>query len=240
MKEGIPQAVRDAGGAIFAVTSEPQTLASEARVGWELDFPTVGDPHHEIADACRERGWLDLYVNTDVGALERSTGFASHPKGFFQPGVIALTSAGRVLYRWRGRPGRHNAGGASHRPLPDSVWKGIRESLERGDAAGDAALDSPTEFDFKAPPWPVFVTLLLANGKFLRPEPFPLARGGPADINQRSLRAIRNLVLFLAGWVAAFALLPTALVLMLLAGWAIYVAPGLVEVHRHFQNVPAD
>ena len=239
MREGIPQSIRQAGGAIFAVTSEPQTLASEAKESWELDFATVGDPHHEIADECRERGWLDLYVNTHVEILARATGFATHPKGFFQPGVLALSQAGRVLYRWRGRPGRHNAGGATHRPPADHVWASIRAGLESKDD-GDAPLDTPTELDFKAPPWPLFVTLLLANGKFLRAKPFPLARGGPNDINRRSLGALRNLALFVAGWAAAFALLPTAPVLALLAGWAIYITPGVRELHRHFQNVPAD
>ena len=47
-------------------------------------------------------------------------------------------------------------------------------------------------------------------------------------------------MLFVGGWVAAFALLPTPWVLALFAGWALYVAPGLREVHRHFQNVPGD
>ena len=77
------QAIRSAGGEIYGITSEPQTLASEAAESWELDFPLIGDPHHEIADACRERGWLDLYVNTAVasGTFTLSIEAPVHPKG---------------------------------------------------------------------------------------------------------------------------------------------------------------
>jgi hypothetical protein len=39
VKSGVSEAVREAGGAVFAVTSEPQTLADEARKSWEIDFP---------------------------------------------------------------------------------------------------------------------------------------------------------------------------------------------------------
>ena len=60
---GIAEKVRAAGGEIYAISSEPQALSLRAAKDWKLDFETVGDPHHEIADSCRERGWLDLFVN---------------------------------------------------------------------------------------------------------------------------------------------------------------------------------
>ncbi|MDX1736556.1 MAG: hypothetical protein R3228_19410, partial [Halioglobus sp.] len=77
----------------------------------------MGDPHHEIATACRERGWLDIIVNpkTDLFEKDETSNF-SHPKGYFQPGVLAIDDAGRVLYRWRGIPTRRNMGGATERP----------------------------------------------------------------------------------------------------------------------------
>ena len=104
MAEGIAEKVRAAGGEIYAISSEPQALADRAAREWGLDFAAVGDPHHEIAGTCRERGLLDLYVNPRLGFLEasiaaRSPGWGpSHPKGYFQPGVLALRSDGRVLY----------------------------------------------------------------------------------------------------------------------------------------------
>jgi len=229
--------IRAAGGEVFAITSEPQTLASEARLHWELPFESVGDPHHEIAAECRERGWMHLFVNQDIGLLE-NTGFAAHPKGFFQPGVLAVARGGRVLYRWRGRPTRRNAGGATSRPLPEHVWKQMQRALDEGPEGGDADLDRVTEFDTQAPPWPLFVFLLLANGNFLRPRPFPLSRRGPDDIEKRFKRAGAKALLFLVALVVAFAALPTAWVLAALAVWALAITPSMIRLHRHFQSVP--
>ena len=233
----MPQAIRDAGGAIFAVTSEPQTLASEAERRWELDFPSVGDPHHEIAAECRERGWLHLFVNRDVESLRQQTGFAAHPRGFFQPGVLALASGGRVLYRWRGRPTRQNAGGATGRPPPGHVWAQIQQALASSSEA-DAPLDQPEKLDWRAPPWPLFVLLLLANGWFLRPKPVPLSRSGPDDVNRRARRAVLRMAIFAGLWAAAFALLPTPWVLAAATAWAVGITPGLVKLHQHFQSIP--
>ena len=167
MNTGVSDAVCRAGGRIFAVTSEPQTLAREARASWGLDFEAVGDPHQEVADACRDRGWLDLIVNPRVEFLRRMHRWASHPRGYFQPGVLAVGRDGRVLYRWRGVPTRRNAGGATSRPDPPHVWSRIERALASSDST-DAALDVPPSVDQRAPPWPLFVTLLLANGNFIR------------------------------------------------------------------------
>ena len=102
--------IRAAGGAVVAVTSEPQVLAGEAEIDWGLSFPVVGDPHHEIRDELSERGCLDIFVNADYDVLGRE--WASHPKGYFQPAVAALAKDGRVLYRWRCVPNRSNISGA--------------------------------------------------------------------------------------------------------------------------------
>ena len=85
---------------MYALTSEPQRLASLAQDKWEIGFEAIGDPHHEISGACRERGLLELFVNTktDLMRLDEARSF-SHPKGYFQPGVLSLDSSGRVLYR---------------------------------------------------------------------------------------------------------------------------------------------
>ncbi len=238
-KEGVVRAIRSAGGEIFGITSEPQTLATEAAGSWGLGFALVGDPHHEIADQCRERGWLDLYVNAhgdSRGMLARDIDSANHPKGYFQPGVIALTSEHRVLYRWRGVPTRRNNGGATERPTPGHVWQRIEEALAaRG--APDAELDAPPLVDMRGTPWPLFVLLLLANGNFWRPKGFALQRRGPDDVAARAKRAAIKLALFVAGWIAAFALLPAGWVALALLAYAALAAPGIVELHRAFQSV---
>ena len=238
-KEGVVRAIRSAGGAIFGITSEPQTLASEAGESWGLEFPLIGDPQHEIADQCRERGWLDLYVNAyrdPRGMIDRGIDPPTHPKGYFQPGILALTPTHRILYRWRGVPTRNNNGGATERPTPGHVGQRIEQALEAEDAA-DAALDTPPAIGMKAIPWPLFVLLLLANGNFWRPKGFALQRRGPDDVGARGQRAALKLALFAAGWITALALLPTGWVLLALLAYAAIAAPGIVELHRTFQSV---
>jgi len=46
-----------------------------------------------------------------------------------------------------------------------------------------------------------------------------------------------KLVLFAAGWIAAFVPLPAGWVLRALLSYAAIAAPGIVEVHRAFQSV---
>jgi peroxiredoxin len=241
-KEGVVQAIRAAGGEIYGVTSEPQTLASEAQESWGLEFPLVGDPHHEIADACRARGWLDLFVNAEIerhGMIARGHDTPSHPKGYFQPGVLALDRERRILYRWRSVPTRRNNGGATERPTPAHVWGGVQQALASPGAA-DAALEAKPTVDMQAIPWPLFVALLLANGNFWRPKGFGLMRRGPDDVAARGRRAMARLALFVAAWAAAFVLLPAGWVALALLGWAALVAPGIVEMHRAFQAVPPE
>jgi len=238
-RKGVVQAIREAGGEIFGITSEPQTLATEAGESWELDFPLIGDPHHEIADQCRERGWLDLHVNAHTDRhrmLARGRDRPSHPKGYFQPGVLALTSVHRILYRWRSVPTRHNNGGASERPTPDHVWGLLEKALVNADAS-DAELDTPPKVDMKGTPWPLFVLLLLANGNFWRPKGFGLKRAGPDDVMPRARRALLKLGLFVAGWIAAFAMLPAGWVAVALLAYLAVAAPGILEMHRAFQSV---
>lgn len=237
-KEGVVDAIRKAGGEIYGITSEPQTLASEAAESWEVGFPLVGDPHHEIADDCRGRGWLDLFVNRYVdptGMISRGHDAPVHPKGYFQPGVIALSSDERILYRWRGVPTRENNGGATERPTASHVWQSVEKALAESNAP-DAELDTPPAVDMKGIPWPFFVLLLLANGNFWRPRGFGLRRRGPDDIGLRAKWAMLKLALFVAGWIAAFVFLPFEWVAISLLAWAAVMTPGIAEMHRTFQN----
>lgn len=232
--EGVAAQVRAAGGEIFAISSEPQTLASRAASEWRLDFESIGDPHHEIASACRTRGWLDLFVNERLEFLQRSVDASldwapTHPKGYFQPGVLALTSEGRVLYRWRGVPTHKNMGGAMERPTAAHVSLNIAQALGEGADAADAPLDMDPALDSSGIPWPIFAALLVANGWFMSARGFKSAR-------HVSLAGAR-LLAFVAAWISAFVWLPALAVAIALVGWLAYVTPKVRWVSQQFQHV---
>jgi len=236
-KSGVVTAIREAGGEIYAITSEPQTLARNAQEDWETGIEHVGDPHQEIASACRERGWLTLFTN-DWGPdfIGSGPGWVSHPKGYFQPGVLALRREGRVLYRWRCRPNRKNVGGAIARPTPAHVWSRVKAALREPPDSSDAEADADPVLDSRPVPWPLFVALLFANGWFLRPLPFD-QRSGRDTVGQRQRNAMLRLPLFVAAWIAAALLLPAWVVALAFAGWLAQVVPGIRLVNRRFQNV---
>ena len=233
LKEGVTEKVRAAGGEIYAISSEPQALADRAARDWHLGFETVGDPHHEISGACRERGWLDVFVNERLEFLRASAGALdwapTHPKGYFQPGVLALNAKGGVLYRWRGVPTHRNMGGAVERPAAEHVWTKIAQALESRTDRPDAPLDSDPPLDSRGIPWPIFASLLVANGWFMS------ARGLKSQT--RVAYAAVRLLGFLGAWIAAFAWLPALPVAAALAAWAAYITPKVRWVGEEFQNV---
>lgn len=234
MKSGALDAIRAAGGEVFGLTSEPQSLATEASETWALGYPCIGDPHHEIRDACQDRGLLGVFANENAGHLG-SRPWASHPKGYFQPGVLAINREGGVLYRWRCRPLRQNMSGAGQRPTPQYIWEEIQSRLSQ--SAPNAALDEVPEFARQDLSWPTFLAHLLAHGWFLRPKAFPLARPGDKP-SAKFQRMKRRMAVFAGAWVAAFALLPTGWVVLGLAAWAVVALPGVVALHRQFQHIP--
>ena len=238
MKSGVADKVRAAGGEIYAVTSEPQRLADEAHDDWQLNYETVGDPHHEISSYCGERGWLELIVNPETAALTQglNSNF-SHPKGYFQPGVLALDKTERVLYRWRGVPTRHNMGGATERPTAEHVFEKIYRSMATPSAtAADAELDSNPQLDSRGIPWPIFVSLLTANGWFIKPRPFPHTPGAP-PVLKRIKRAAARIPFFIGAWALAFSLLPGLWVGIALLSWAAWLTPQVRYINKQFQNV---
>jgi len=147
-----------------------------------------------------------------------------------------------------------------------AVWAGIRERLlprgspclaraKRGgiechvlalghDAKGIASLqkearDVNSVLDSPPVPWPLFVTLLLANGWFLRPVPFD-QRPGRDTVPQRQRNAMLRIPLFVAAWIAARLLLPMGVVALAFAAWVAKVVPGIRRVNQRFQNVGPD
>jgi len=134
VKTGIAAKIKAAGGAIFGVTSEPQTLASEAEREWDLPYSVVGDPHHAIRNLCAGKGWSDSFYNVDAGHFG-SRSWIFYPKGYFQPAVLAIHKPGRVLYRWRCVLKYRNSSEVGARLEASFTWEKIKESLS---ASGDA------------------------------------------------------------------------------------------------------
>jgi hypothetical protein len=239
-KDGVVDKIREVGGEIYAITSEPHSLAKNAQLDRETGFEHIGDPHHEILEECTKRGWLSLFLWEMGGKInDESTSWVSHPKGHFQPGVLALTREERVLYRWQCRRNRKNLGGAWGRPTADYVWSNVQEALRPSSDPSDAPLDEHADADEINTPWVVFLALLLANGWFLKPVFFDQRTGNnPKDtVAARAAAGALRCLLFLAGWITAFALLPFWIPGLALAGWIAMVAPKINRVNKGFQNV---
>ena len=225
--------IRAAGGEIFGITSEPHSLASEAEDTWDISIPVIGDPHHEIRADLKARGWLEVFYNEDTGHL-RERSWANHPKGYFQPAVIAIDENARVLYRWRSVPKLSNIAGAGARPESRYTWDRIRAATS---STGDADLDVDPTLTEKDPPWLLSLLIHLANGWFIRPRALSLARDGSGGF-ARVPAAIRRAYIFLAAWILALLLFPAQWVAVAALVWVIAATPGIIEIHRQFQNEP--
>lgn len=225
--------IRAAGGEVFAVTSEPQALAEEAAAEWEIDFPVVGDPHHEIRQQLKERNLIDVFYNEDCGHL-RERSWASHPKGYYQPAVIALKNNGQVLYRWRCVPKYSNMSGAGARPEASYTWEHIKAGLH---SDVDAEPDQTPTLGAEDLSWPRFLLILTAHGWFVRPRAFPLARA--EDKKRVSPGAMMPRVYaFVLLWLLALLVFPAQWVGLAALVWMLVLTPGLLEIHRQFQNEP--
>ena len=235
VEEGVVDKIRAAGGELYAIVSEPQRLADDAKSEWELNFETVGDPHQEIAEKCKDRGWLELFINEQTSFITNTDSPLSHPKGYFQPGVLGIDSNKRILYRWRSVPTRANIGGAAERPTATYVNQKVAESLELTASDKDAQLDDKPKLDSKGPPFPVFVALLLANGWFIRPVPFLLTNSKLTAL-QRIKSAARRIPVFLTFWIAAFLILPTNWVATAAIAYGIWLIPIVILIYRGLQH----
>ncbi len=218
---------------MFGITSEPQSLATEAEEDWEMGFPVIGDPHHEIREVCQARGWLDVFFNEDCGHLGRRP-WASHPKGYYQPAVLAVTQEGRVLYRWRCVPKYTNISGAGARPEAVYTWNKMQDTMQD---STDAEPDRDPTLGAEDLSWFRFLLIMVAHGWFLRPKAFPLAR--PDDPRRVSPRfMMRRVYGFLAVWAVALVSLPAQWVAGAALVWVAVLTPGIIAIHRQFQNEP--
>jgi hypothetical protein len=206
-------------------------LAQEAEEAWELSFPIIGDPHHDIRKNLSKRGWLDVFFNTDDGHL-RNRSWASHPNGYYQPAVIAVNKSHRVLYRWRCVPKYQNMSGAGARPEAKYTFDKISEAK---DGTSDAVLDRKPVMGASELNWFQFLLILTAHGWFLRPKAFPLLRDGSKDVVTPT-QAMRRVWIFVGLWLASLIVFPVQYVCIAFAAWLILLIPGMVEIHRQFQN----
>jgi len=225
--------IRARGGEVYGVTSEPHSLASEAEVAWQVDIPVVGDPHHEIRDELATRGWLEVFFNADYGHL-RHRSWASHPKGYFQPAVIAIDNTQKVLYRWRCVPKYSNMSGAGPRPDADYTWDHIQKGMAGSE---DALLDMQPTLGAETLTWLRFLLILTGHGWFFRPKAFPLLRDGEKD-QVTPTTAMRRWYAVAIIWLIALITLPTVWVAIATVAWIAAMIPGLIEIHKQFQNEP--
>lgn len=206
-------------------------MAQEAEEAWELSFPIIGDPHHDIRRGLSERGWLDVFFNADDGHL-RNRSWTSHPNGYYQPAVIAIDQAGRVLYRWRCVPKYQNMSGAGARPEAHYTLGKIREAVA---SSGDAELDRKPLMGADELNWFQFLLILTAHGWFIRPKAFPLLRNGSKDAVTPN-QAMRRVWIFVGVWLASLMVFPLQYVGVAFCTWLFALTPGMVEIHRQFQN----
>ena len=198
-----------------------------------MSIPVVGDPHLEIREDLSRRGVLDIFCNPDAGHL-RERSWASHPNGYYQPAVVALSQSGQVLYRWRCVPRYSNMSGAGGRPEARYTWNLIQENQQ---STQHAAPDKAPEMGAGTLSWFRFLVILIAHGWFIRPRAFPLLRDG-AKAKVTPADAMRRAYLFAGAWLLALVVVPLAWVAAAFLTWLLLLTPGLIEIHRQFQNEP--
>ena len=134
--------------------------------------------------------------------------------------------------------------GAGGRPEARYTWDLMQDALSSGAIASeqeksrqDAELDREPVMGAGDLSWFKFLVIMTAHGWFLRPRAFPLLRDG-SKASVTPSQAIRRAYLFLGLWVLALAFLPISWVAVSALLYAIALTPGLIEIHRQFQNKP--
>lgn len=180
---------------------------------------------------------MTLYANRgDIAFLQRGANWdIEHPKGFFQPGVLALTNKRRVLYRWRSVPSQENLNGTAMRPTARHVWNQIEASLAEKDAVEDARHDDNPETDRAPPPRIIFFAALIANGWFLRAKSFMYSPGAE-PIPSRFKAVFSRWFLFLLFWIIALFIAPSTLVGIAFVGWLGWIVWDLKRIMNEMDD----
>ena len=122
------------------------------------------------------------------------------------------------------------------RPTATYVWTTVQRALAEPKDSADAILDNNPTMDTQPIPWPIFVLLLISNGWFLHPAPFD-ERVGESSVPRRIRNAAIRIPIFVAAWIVAYAALPAWIVNLALVLWLAKITPGVLLVHKRFQNV---
>jgi hypothetical protein len=126
--------------------------------------------------------------------------------------------------------------GAGARPEARYTWGKIKDQFKKEQ---HAAYDREPKLGAKDLSWFHFLVILLAHGWFVRPRAFPLARDSdPKRVSPNKM--MTRVSIFISAWLAALAFLPIKVTLSAFILWSIVVTPGLIEIHRQFQNVKED
>jgi len=148
-----------------------------------------------------KRGLLDIYVDAEfVRAMldinektGRQIAGGKYAVGTYQPAVIVLAKDFSPLFSWASVPTASNIGGAVGRPRAKDVREAINAGLQ-GDfsLAKWQAPETPKELPSRYFQY-VFLALSLANGNFVRPEPFPLDEHGHGSSHPQTQKAFVKL-----------------------------------------------
>ena len=124
--------------------------------------------------------------------------------------------------------------GAGARPEAIYTWNQIKDGMQKSE---DAKLDQNPKMGAKDLSWLRFLLILTAHGWFIRPKAFPLKRDGDKD-RVSPAAVMRRVYGFLALWAAMLIFLPLSWVGVAALAWTVAFTPGLIEIHRQFQNEP--
>ena len=147
-----------------------------------------------------------------------------------------MDSDQRVLYRWRSVPTKKNIGGAVERPTAGYVYKQVIKSLGSSGKIKDVPLDTQPELDSEGKPWPIFISLLMANGWFIKPKPFLLTNGS-APIAQRARNALIRILIFIEAWILAWVMLPGIWVGLAAIAYGLWITPHVRLIHQEIQDM---
>lgn len=164
--------VRALGGETYAVCSQEQPAADQAKESWNLGFTMISDPQIVIGEMLYNRGLLDIMVDADVeGGVQVLSNNAEiaggkYAVGVYHPGVIVLTRDFKPLFSWA------------------SLLKATDAGL-RGDLTLARWQPPATVLPFPGYEY-IFPALLLANGNFVRPRGFLLGADGKGNLKRCS------------------------------------------------------
>lgn len=194
---GIVEALKPHGGAVYAITAESDLTAQQAKESWGLRFDIKADQQLRLATALRARRLPTPTIDKPPPSVNKS---AYAKLGMYQPATLVLTKDFRVLYEYVVIPGPLNLGGASPiRPRAREVLEVIKQH-----PSSDFASVVRKEFLIPSPLLPLPLFLFFVNGWLIAPKMMYLDEKGHVPF--RSFLLPFKLFTTLAGgwWLASY------------------------------------